>query len=160
MSWRQSRFISGTGCGDMLLTLPDIRQTNNHDCGEAAVRCVLGFHGIKAAVSLATEPHGTDPVQIESALRKIGMQVTAGEMSIDDLKHYCDTGRPVIALVHWPEGKDSHWIVVRGVSRSWVYYHDVESGSAKIKSADFDACWQADGRMCSFRRWGITPWLK
>lgn len=143
----------------MLLTLPDVRQAADHDCGEAAVRCLLEFHGITAAVRLATRPHGTDPVQIESALRNMGFGVTAGEMSTDDLRHYCDRGRPVIALVHWPAGSDSHYVVVRGVSRNQVYYHDVLTGTGKTSRAEFDAAWHADGRVGTYRRWGVCPWV-
>jgi len=156
--WHASRFIMREAT-DMLLTLPDIRQKDTHDCGEAAVRCVLEFHGITAAVRLATRPHGTDPVQIESAFRNLGLGVTAGEMSVDDLRHFCGLNRPVIALVHWPKWSDSHYIVVRGVSRNTVYFHDVLEGPGKTQKADFEAAWHADGRVGTYRRWGLSPWV-
>lgn len=158
MSWHASRFITREAA-DMLLSLPDVRQTAGHDCGEAAVKCVLEFHGIKAAVRLATPSHGTDPTQIEAALRNIGCGVTAGEMTVDDLKHFADCGRPVIALVHWPEGQDSHYVICRGVSRGTVYFHDPIDGPSKCGVKDFEAAWKASGRVGAYRRWGIAPWV-
>ena len=144
----------------MLLKVADIRQHAGHDCGEAAVRAVLAYHSVTAAVRIATETHGTDPVQIESALRKIGFGVTSGEMTVADLQHFCHQGRPVIALVHWPEWESSHFIVVRGVSRGFVHYQDVLTGPGKKSKAEFEAAWLAEGRICSFRRWGIAAWAK
>jgi len=143
----------------VLLTLPDVRQAADHDCGEAAVRCLLEYHGITAAIRLATKPHGTDPIQIESALRRLGLGVTAGEMTVEDLRHYCDHNRPVIALVHWPTWEDSHWIVVRGVSRNTVYFHDVLAGTGKAPRSEFESAWHADGRVGAYRRWGICAWV-
>ena len=142
----------------MLLALSDIRQQSAHDCGEAATRVILAHQNITAAVRLATPQHGTDPTQIESALRRIGLLVTAGEMSIEDLRHYCDDSRPVIALVHWPTWEDSHFVCVRGVSRGRVYYHDVSDGPGKCSVNDWLAAWSAEGRVGTFRRWGIVAW--
>ena len=157
--WRERAHLGRCGGDEMLLSLPDVRQTAGHDCGEAAVKCVLEFHGIKAAVRLATPSHGTDPTQIEAALRNIGCGVMAGEMTVDDLRHFADCGRPVIALVHWPEGQDSHWIVIRGVSRGTVYFHDPIDGPSKCGARDFEAAWKASGRVGAYRRWGIAPWV-
>lgn len=156
--WHASRFISRE-VSDMLLTLPDIRQQSEFDCGEAAVKCVLAYHKISAAVRLATPSHGTDPTQIEAALRNIGCGVVAGEMTVEDLWHFADVGRPVICLIHWPEGSDSHWVVTRGVSRGQVYYHDPIDGPSKASVKDFESAWKASGRVGAFRRWGIAPWV-
>ena len=158
MTWHEARFIQREG-HDMLLSLPDIRQNSSFDCGEAAVRTILAFHGIKAAVRLATTSHGTDPTQIEAAFRNIGMGVAAGEMTVADLAHFCNAGRPVVCLVHWKGAADSHYVCVRGVSRGWVYFHDVESGVGKCPVKEFESQWKADGRIGRYRRWGLCPWV-
>ena len=142
----------------MLLTLPDIRQQEGHTCGDAAALCVLAFHGITASFRLATKQQGADPVSIESKLRQIGLKVTAGESKIDDLRHYCDSGRPVICLVHWPDGEDSHYLTVKGVSKGYVYYQDPEEGPGKCKVKEFESSWSASGRIGMYNKWAIVAW--
>ncbi len=160
MCWFQDRAIPRTEDSSVLLTLPDVRQLHGHDCGEAAIKCVLGFHRVTAVVRLATPTHGTDPGHIEAALRNFGFGVTAGEMTVEDLKHYCDTFRPVICLVHWPTGSDSHFLTVRGVSRRTVYFNDPFDGPGKVSAAEFEAAWKGQGRVGMFNRWAIVPWMR
>jgi ABC-type bacteriocin/lantibiotic exporter with double-glycine peptidase domain len=158
--WHRSRFIERTEEAFMLLGLPDTRQKHDHDCGEAAVRCILAYHGIRANVRMATPERGTAPEQIEATLKNIGMKVVSGEMSVADLRHFCDTLRPVVCCVHWPDDADSHWIVARGVSRGTVYYHDVADGPGKKSSAEFLTAWRAGGRAGVYRQWGICAWTE
>ncbi len=161
MTWFADRGIPRTEAPALLLSLPDIRQATGHDCGDAATAtaCLLAFHGLAANGRQATATHGTDPVQIEGRLRRLGLAVVAGTMAVDDLRHYCDSKRPVICLVHWPDGEDSHWIVARGVSRGWVYYHCPEEGLGKCRLSDFELAWRAEGRLADYKSWGITAWL-
>ncbi len=144
----------------MLLNLPDLRQANGHDCGPAAVRCLLAFHNVHAPVPLACPLDGCDPRHIESHLReRIGLNVHAGQLTIADIRHLCDDGRPPILLVTWP-GDGSHYVIARGVSRGRVYIHDVDDGRKAIPEADFLVAWCAkDGRLSKpLRRWGIVGW--
>ena len=157
-SWHASRFISREAA-DMLLSLPDVRQTSGHTCGDAASLCALAFHGVSAVFRLANKQQGADPVSIESKFRQIKMKVVAGEMTVDDLRYYCNSGRPVICLVHWPDGQDSHYVCVAGVSRGHVHFQDPESGPGKCSIADFDSAWWANGRIGDYCRWGIAPWV-
>jgi hypothetical protein len=141
----------------MILNLPNEIQRALHDCGDAAVKCVLGHHRVVGAVSLSTPTDGTDPRQIEQAFRQLRMPCVSGEMSVADLRHFCDHSRPVICLVHWPRENDSHYVVARGVSRRWVYYHDVYHGPGKTREAEWLEAWRASGRMAeAFRHWGIA----
>jgi hypothetical protein len=80
----------------MLLALPDLRQDTPHGCGEAAVRCILAYHQILATIPrFATPQDGADPRQLEACLRRLGLRVLSGEMKAADLRHFCDTSRPV-----------------------------------------------------------------
>lgn len=143
----------------MLLALADLRQDTPHGCGEAAVRCVLAFFKIIATIPrFATPQDGSDPRQLEAYLRRLGLRVMSGEMRAVDLRHFCDSGRPVIALVHWPDDRDSHYVVVRGISRGRVHFHDVETGPGSCSLREWDRAWSADGRIETFRRWGIVGW--
>jgi len=144
-----------------MLTIPDIRQRAEHDCGEAAIKCVLAYYGLPISRrQLASPIDGTDPRQIESELRQRGLRVVSGEASLDDLQHWCKAGKPVICLVHWTGEADSHYIVVCGVYRGKVYYHDVSSGLGACYKDDFEACWKAGGRLGeSYKMWSIVGWV-
>jgi ABC-type bacteriocin/lantibiotic exporter with double-glycine peptidase domain len=158
--WHRSRFIERTEEAFMLLSLPPVIQAGEFDCGDAAARVVLQYHGIKATARMATPERGTSPEQIEAAFKRIGMKVVSGEMSIADLRHFCDTLRPVITVIHWPGEADSHYVCVRGVSRGWVYYHDVADGPGKKNVVEFLTAWRAAGRAGVYRQWGICGWIE
>lgn len=139
-----------------MLRLPEILQDKGHDCGEAAVRCVLAFHGVTAPARIACQIDGTDPRTLEIYLRRLGCLVTSGEMSTDDLRHFCGDGRPVVCLVTNP-GEGSHWVTVRGVSRSRVYFMDPWDGSGNASVKDWEVFWTATGRLGeTYKRWGVV----
>ncbi len=156
-SWHDLRFIRKAE-EDVRLVLPDCRQEHDHDCGDAAVRCVLAWHKIKATVRMATPERGTSPEQIESAFKRIGMQVVSGEMCLQNLRHFCEMKRPPIVVVHWPGHVDSHYVVVEGVTSRTVYYHDVADGKCKKLPAEFLTAWSAAGRVGPYKRWAIVGW--
>ncbi len=145
----------------MLLDTPDERMRADHDCGEAAARCALGFLRVAVPARLACVIDGTDARTIEAYLRRIGLRVQSGEMTVDDLRHHANEGRPVLLLVHWPGQPSSHWLTCRGVSRGRVYYSDPDTGRASLPVSDFLAAWSAsDARMSRpFRQWGVAVWV-
>ena len=151
------------GGGDVpLLDLPDTRQCHDHDCGEAAVRCLLAYLRVVAPAPSASPIDGLDPRLIENHLRdKVGLRVVSGNMGVEDLRHHASEGRPVLVLVHWPKDSASHWCVARGVSRGRVYYHDPDTGRASLPIPEFLSAWKAeDARMSRpFRQWAITCWV-
>ena len=145
-----------------MLELPDERQKGEHDCGEAAVSCVLKFFNVPTAKKkFATLQDGADPRQLEAALRLSGLNVLAGEMTIEELRHFCKTDRPVICLIKWETDAESHYVVVRGVEHKKVFIHDVQSGYVAVNLSKWNAMWLAKGRMNEvFRCWGIVAWPK
>ncbi len=161
--WRKARHLGPYESAAVLLTLSDaVLQSGPHDCGEAAVRTLLAFEGVVARAKFACQIDGTDARTLEGALRQIGLRVTSGEMSIEDLKHFTSTQRAVICLVTFPPNA-SHWVVVRGVSRGRVYYHDPSYGLDVASSAEWDASWHAAddrGHARPYRRWGIAAWAE
>ncbi len=134
-----------------LLNLPDIRQESDHDCAECAAKIVLRFFGIREYPAFSTPTDGADPRQIESALRLSGLCVASGEMKIEDVRHYCSTGRPVICLVK-TEGV-GHYVVARGVTSKRVYYQDPFCGG-KFKTIPTWTTWWFDDTT----RWGAGFW--
>jgi ABC-type bacteriocin/lantibiotic exporter with double-glycine peptidase domain len=145
----------------MLLDLPPTLQQSTHDCGPAAVRCLLAFHRVVAPIPVACPLDGCDPRAIEAHLReRCGLSVVAGQLTVADLRHLCDDGRPPILLVTWAGDADSHYVICRGVSRGRIYVHDVFDGRKAVPEGEFLAAWHAtDGRLSKpLRRWGIAAW--
>jgi len=156
--WHARRFIASQESA-VLLDLPDIRQRDNYDCGNAAVAVVLARYRVKATVNLATAERGTGPDEIEQYFRRLGLRVIAGSMEIDDLRHMANTLRPVICLCTWPGDVDSHWVIVRGVSRNRVYYHCPQDGPESMTAEAWTAIWQATGRHGPLKQWAVCGWL-
>lgn len=163
--WHRKRHIPVASEFYVKLYLPDERQRADHDCGDAALRCVAIHHQFDPKVirRQATEQRGTSPEQIEAECKRLGMRVVSGEMQVSDLMHYCDTKRPPIVLVHWPTEDDSHYVVVAGVSglssRSVVYYQDPLHGPCKKNASEFLTAWKAAGRVGPYRQWAIVGWV-
>jgi len=145
-----------------MLELPDERQKGDHDCGEAAVACVLKyFNASIAKKKFATLQDGADPRQLEAALRLSGFNVLAGEMSVEELKHFIKTNRPVICLIKWENDAESHYAIVKGIEHKKVFIHDVQSGHVTVSLSKWQRMWLATGRMNEvFKRWGIVAWPK
>lgn len=143
----------------MLQRLPDLRQDKPWECGRAAIRTILGFHGIVAPVTVSTPQDGTDPREVEAFFRRLHMPVVSGSMEIEDLKHFCNSRRPPIVLVHPPEYADSHYVCVRGVGRGAVFVQDPELGPRRISMPDWTVQWHATGRFEPFKHWTIVSWL-
>ncbi len=158
--WRKARHLGPYESAAVLLTLEDIRQSAPFNCGEAAVRTLLSWESIKAPAKFACQIDGTDPRTLESALRRIGLRVTSGEMSIDDLKHHATNERVVLCLVTMEA--ESHWVCSRGVSRGRIYYQCPWDGPGVMSAAEWLAGWHSpDGRGgMPYRRWGIAAWAE
>jgi hypothetical protein len=145
-----------------ILDLPAVLQdrAKGFDCADAAAPCVLQFHRVVGRrPRIGTPPDGADPRHLEGVLRHAHLRVISGEMDVADLDHFCRTGRPPICLVHWPGDPDSHYVVLRGVSKTGrhVFYHDVWDGRGRCSTPEFEAAWLARGRLNeAFRSWAIV----
>lgn len=147
-------------------TLRDIRQKESHDCGIAAWKTVYQWHTDKRprpAVDLSNGIQGLDPATLESKIR-VGRSwnVVAGEMLVDDLRHYCDTLRPVICLItrDFEGEKCGHYVVVAGIYRGKVHYQDPYDGPHAVRIADWCDSWHDRGRYADFPNWGLVAWPK
>lgn len=134
----------------MLMQLPDRRQQTEHSCGHAAIDSVLSFFNLPECgrVTLANAVDGMDPATVEAVLRSKGLSVLSGTMTVRDLKHLCDSGRPVLCPVSWAGG---HWVVVAGVERRGVYYQDPAEGPKRKGVQEFLNAWRDGNR--SGRHW-------
>ncbi len=147
----------------MLIDTKDIRQTKSFDCGAVttAVACrVFGicrkkdyFHNLLGTNGI----NGTDPRTIEAFIRLEGLKVLSGEMDIEDLRHSTKHGKPVITLVNY--GNFGHYIVVRGVTRKHVHFHDPELGRQKMLISEFILSWIDSDRFgVCYHQFGIVVW--
>ncbi len=138
----------------MLLDLRDVRQRDDHDCGEAAVDIVLSFLGTRGKSDVASAVDGTHPSAIEAALRRAGLSVQSGTMTVSDLQHHTRQGRPVLCPIASYGG---HWVVIRGVGRGFVYYQCPVSGREQKRLQEWIDLWRDSTRAAhDFDTWGIA----
>lgn len=156
MTWHERRGLPAPGEPLMLLAIPDVRQRDCYDCGDAAVQAAARFHGIADPVGprLANAVQGTDPATVEAVCRRLGLSVLSGVMTVADLAHFTRTGRPVLCPVAALGG---HWVVVRGVGRGRVYCHCPTAGPVSSRTAEWVAGWRDTSRSGhDYDRWGIA----
>jgi len=146
--------------------MPDIRQKDAHDCGVAVWKTIYRWHMDKRPgtfLDLSNAIQGLDPATLESKIR-VGKSwnVVAGEMMTDDLRHYCDSYRPVICLITRDfDGEEcGHYVVVAGVYRRRVHYQDPFDGPQSLPVEDWFNRWHDRGRYADFTRWGLVAWPK
>ena len=153
----------GPGGVPMLLTLPDVRQRDTFDCGEAVARSILRFFRVSGWNRLppfATVEHGAHPAQVQQTLILAGLRTHAGAFRVSHLRAACNDGCPVLCVVKADDGQ-GHWVGVRGVSRGWVHYHDPAAGPSKRREADWSARWHDVGMYGDrFEDFGIVVWKR
>lgn len=139
-----------------ILRLPIVKQKLPHDCGVAVFRCVCRFLKVKPA-SLEADPlNGLHPFELEPAFRRLGLNVSAGSMDLDDLRHHARKNRPVVCLVR--QGESGHWVVSGGVSRGRVSIMEPFDGVIEwVPEAEFTSSWcDYDRQGTVFRNYGIA----
>ena len=140
-----------------LIDLPDIRQTDNYDCGAACTRAVCEYFGVANAeteedfiAQLNTTPEdGTQFPDIIDLCQRRGLAVTTGKMDVDDLRRFFKKGWPVICPVEMYGIGLDHYVVVIGVGLGQVFYHDParvegrerDNGRALMSEEDFLRIW-------------------
>ena len=159
MDWHTRRGITRTDNLLMLLTIHDIRQREDFDCGSAAVDSLCAFHGVRqrGPVKLANRIDGMAPDTVAAVLRALGFRVLSGPMvgGISDLQHFTRAGLPVLCPITVAAG--GHWVIVRGVERARVYYQCPTNGPVSMSAAKWMDGWRdtsASGH--EFDRWGIV----
>ncbi len=157
--WRESRGLRACEGETVILDLPDIRQEAEHDCGAAAVAVVMQFHGLQSGrwvKRLANPVQGMSPDTIEAVLWEAFGNVSRGTMTVDDLRHFANSQRPVLCPV--TIDGSGHWVVSRGVAYRRVHYHDPISGPASMSIEAWGAAWQDFTVSGPYRRFGLVGW--
>lgn len=159
VSWRQARGLPQWEPATVLLQLADIRQTSPHDCGPTAFRIVCDYFSIAPPAPASCDLTGLPPDYLESHLRRAGLRVQFGEMTVEDLRHHTEQNRPVICLVN--VGGEGHYVVSRGVSRNRVYVQCPLKGRVDYSRRAFVSAWRDVSRLGGeYSQFGIAAGRK
>lgn len=159
--WRLEHGLAPYGSTDVLLTIPDVRQSTSHDCGAAALSAVLQYHGLPAArwlKKLSNPIQGMAPDTIEAVLWEAFGRVTRGTMTVADLRHFANTRRPVLCPVTFEDG-EGHWVVVRGVAYGQIHYHCPQDGPDSVSVNTWNAIWHDSTPGSVYQAFGVTGWM-
>lgn len=141
-----------------MIALPDQQlQSEDWDCGRAALRAALSVYGRPLRLPDLSNPvQGTCPSTLEAIVRSLGLPAVSGNMRTDDLRHFTDLGRPVLCPIADHGG---HWVVVVGTSgrAATVYYFDPSKGAASRRRSAWEAAWRdTDSKGTAYVNWGLV----
>lgn len=147
----------------VILDLPDERQTFDYDCGAKAAQTVLAYYGIDIREDRllnflgTTEENGTNVNRIIDLFKKFGLQVKSGSLTIDELKSYIKSGYPVIMpiqawtndllQVNWEEDKDDgHYVIAMGYKDDKIIFEDpAQYDKAYLTEEELEQRWHDFG---------------
>ena len=99
-----------------LLPFPALRQSTPWSCGAAAVQMVLAYYGKDVredklrSLAGTTPKCGTTITGMQRVLRRHTLRLTAGHMTVPDVKRFIDRKIPVIILLQaWTTKKRINW---------------------------------------------------
>lgn len=145
-----------------MITLPDIRQDKEWDCGRAALRIICEFYNRPLPLfiaNLTNEVVGLAPDTLEAAFRALSFKVISGSWTVDLLKSVTKSGVPVVCLVQM-DGI-GHWVVVKGVQRNRVYSQCPANGPTSTIIEQWDREWVDYHHSGStYDRYGIAVYPK
>ena len=128
----------GGGKRRRIRRMPLVLQTDERDCGAAALATVCRHFGRR--VSLAhirrlaeTATDGTSLRSLCRAAETLGLAARSVKVSRDRL-----AGMPLPAIVHWD---GNHWVVVYDVDDRHVRVADPALGLRRVPRSEFDAKW-------------------
>lgn len=141
-----------------MLTIPDVRQVADWDCGAACVAALFRFYGLPPAAwvgKLANPIQGMSPDTAEALLRAAGLAVLSGSMTLPDLTYLTRSGRPVMTPIQ--SERTGHWVIVRGVSRGRVHFHCPTDGPRRLPALAWVDRWHDTTRFgVAYVRYGIA----
>jgi len=144
--------------GATILDVPDTRQTFPYDCGAKATQTVLAYYGIDVREDrllkyLGTTEEGTDVKNIIKVLKRVGLEVEAGKMTVADLEKHLDEGHPIILPlqawvddlfeIDWQTSEgEGHYVICVGMDGKRVYFEDPATfGKVYLSKQEFLERW-------------------
>lgn len=100
-----------------ILNIPDIRQSNDSNCGVSVVQAILGYYGEdwnESELANELQPYsleeGVPRQNITKFFKNNGYKIWSGKMQIEHLILCIDKQRPVILLIQaWSKEKNINW---------------------------------------------------
>ena len=144
-----------------MILLPDVRQSEQWDCGRAEYNRVLTHHGhaVEANQWCGTPQTGTDPLHLEIAFRIARCPILAGHFTLESLAYMTDRESvPVVCLIQY--AGDGHYVTVRGVKDGRVHFSCPSRGPRQSVTEKFwMRNWHDVGRNgARYRCWGVAVW--
>jgi ABC-type bacteriocin/lantibiotic exporter with double-glycine peptidase domain len=159
--WRETHGLRpcSEDCHVTLLKIPDVRQDKAHNCAHACIAAVCDYwNKARPRRDLSNAVQGMAPETVESVLRSLGFLVARGDMFIPLLQGFVRSGVPVLCPI--TREAEGHWVVVNGVARNRVYYHDPIDGQRSVSFVTWNDVWRDSsdaGR--PYQAWGVAPHL-
>ena len=137
-----------------------VLQRDGHDCAVACVVYLLRCLGVRCAydailADLCPTAHdGVHPSFLEGYLRnRCGLNVTAGEMTMEDIALHTRRGRPCLLVLN------EHYAVATRVARGKVSLMDPLAGSSAVPVGDVAAIWADTTRHgATYDQYAIAAW--
>jgi predicted double-glycine peptidase len=128
-----------------MIDLRIVRQTFDFDCGAKALQAVMEYYGVEMREDeildeLKADQNGTNYADMIALAKKKGFQIFAADgVSLEEVQHFIDDGKPVIVLVQaWADKymtleewksdyEDGHYVVVIGYENNIIIFEDPAS---------------------------------
>jgi ATP-binding cassette subfamily B protein len=123
-----------------LIEFPEYRQPDADSCGATTIHMILTYYGIDENLEdierLAGTNHefGTSIAGMKRVADEYNLKYEERTLTIDDLKHNIDKGRPIIIMIQAWSVKDNvdwknewnqgHYVCVRGYDSRRIYFAD------------------------------------
>ena len=123
-----------------MLDIPCLRQAFDYDCGAVVLQAVLAYYGIEIRedklIKMAgtSKKKGTNPAAMVKVLKKYGLEIEEGEMTMNEIKNFLKNKVPVIIFIQaWINKKsidwvnnwgDGHYVIVIGYDEKKIYFED------------------------------------
>jgi ABC-type bacteriocin/lantibiotic exporter with double-glycine peptidase domain len=152
----------------MKLSVPFIRQQNDHTCGPTALQMVLQFYGrdipdaMLCAMASTTEKSGTARKGMVRAFTLLGFKTHSHhDATLDEVKYFIEQGIPVIVNYRDFEENTGHYGVIVGLENGKVFIHDPYHTEPYLEAdaIAFDARWYGYHSK-KFTRWLLAASLK
>lgn len=163
---------------ESFLHLPKVNQTHDYDCGAAALRAVAEYWGVGPEdegefikICSSDKNTGTKPTNIIKAAQELGLHAHAQKhMTIGNLKHFIDQGKPVICAAQawgdkeeYSELEKGHYLVAIGHDDQYIFFEDPSIRGYKTRGHmtfdEFNKRWvDIDRKGGTLRHYGIILW--